>query len=207
MTADRWNTLPCGRDPQRLLDHAAERTSPPVGSHEATCPYCQATIGELGQLWNPVRSWAQAPTPLPPGLLPAILTRIRKLVQSPHHVAETTADGATTVTSWVLGLIAVIATQNTPGVTSITKPSLSRPHRVTRNRRQEIRYGADGVDISEVNAAAIGVSLGITAEGGRSLSLLADTIRQNIILAIRNETAIEVSEVDVTVDDIIPPSP
>jgi uncharacterized alkaline shock family protein YloU len=128
-------------------------------------------------------------------------------VQSPHHVAETTADGATTVTSWVLGLIAVIATQNTPGVTSITKPSLSRPHRVTRNRRQEIRYGADGVDISEVNAAAIGVSLGITAEGGRSLSLLADTIRQNIILAIRNETAIEVSEVDVTVDDIIPPSP
>jgi uncharacterized alkaline shock family protein YloU len=73
--------------------------------------------------------------------------------------------------------------------------------------RQEIRYGADGVDISEVNAAAIGVSLGITADSGRSLPLLADTIRQNIILAIRNETTIEVSEVDVTVDDIIPPAP
>ncbi len=205
MTAELWDTLPCGRSPERLLNLAAEHEPIPEGTHEATCPYCQTALGEFGELWHPVREWAQQPVDLPPHLLTSILRRVRRLVQSPHHIAVSTTRGATTVTSWVLGLIATGATQDTPGVANVTStPGGPQPR---SGRRRAIRYGADGVDITEVGAAAVAVTLGITGDPVPKLADLADLVRRNVITAVARDAGIETAEVDITIDDIsLPPT-
>lgn len=196
MSAERWTTLPCGHDPAPLITYVADHTAPPAGSHAATCPYCQAAISELGELWEPVTAWAQRDIRLPERFLATVVARIRRVVQSPHHVASTGTKGTTTVTSWVLGLIASAAIRDTPGVTAITGAGTS-----TR-RRNAIRYGADGVDIAEVGAADIAATLGITARARPDLPLLADTVRHNVIDAIANHTTIRTAEVDITIDNL-----
>jgi uncharacterized alkaline shock family protein YloU len=204
MTSTRWNTLPCGRHPEHLLQLVADSARIHPRAHEATCPYCQAALAELGELWHPVREWATEDVELPRALLAGIITRVRKLVQSPRHVAVTTTKGVTTVTSWVLGMIAAAATQDTPGITGITgiTSAVTLP-RSDHNRRRAVRYG---VDIAEVDAAAIGVTVGITAVPAPRLNDLADNVRRNIITGINNSTNIQVDHVDIRIDDIDLPS-
>jgi uncharacterized alkaline shock family protein YloU len=196
MSAERWTTLPCGINPERLLSYVAEHTRPDVGSHEAGCPYCQAAIVELTQLWDPVTRWASRDVPVPHRFAAAVTNRVRRLLQSPRHAAAATTHGNTSVTSWVLGLIASAATRDTPGVTKITgSPAESR-------RRPAIRYGADGVDITEIDASDIIVTVGIEVQPVKDLERLADTVRHNIIQAIREQTHINAAEVDISIDDI-----
>ena len=37
MTAPGWEALPCGADPELLVEYATEGAEPPAGSHEAEC--------------------------------------------------------------------------------------------------------------------------------------------------------------------------
>ena len=200
MTPTRWNTLPCGHSPEHLLELVANGAPIHRRAHEATCPYCQAALAELGELWHPVREWATQNVELPRAFLAGIITRVRKLVQSRRHIAVTTTKGVTTVTSWVLGMIAAAATQDTPGITGISS-AVTLPQ-TDHNRRRAVRFGADGVDITEVGAAAIAVTVGITAIPAPRLNDLADNVRRNIITAISNSTNIQVDQVDIRIHDI-----
>jgi uncharacterized alkaline shock family protein YloU len=196
MTTIMWDTLPCGTDPETLLAYAADRTAPPPGSHHATCPYCQAAISEFIQLWGPVRQWATSNIALPDRFVATIIHRVRRLVQSPRHAADITARGTTTVTSWVLGLIASDATHTTPGVTQTTTTPTGG------DRSGAVRYGADDVDIDEIGALDIAVTLSLTAQPVPNLIDLADTVRHNIITAISRQTHIHTAQVDITIDDL-----
>ena len=102
MTDPRWERLPCGRDKERLLEIVAESKPIEAGSHEATCPYCQAALAELNSLWAPVRQWSSRPTHVPTHLVQTVIARVRRMTQSPHHVVAATAKGVTSVTSWVI---------------------------------------------------------------------------------------------------------
>ena len=196
MTAERWHALPCGNHPEQLLVYAAERTDPPPGAHEATCPYCQAAMAELSELWRPVREWATADVHLPEHFAAIVMRRVRRLVQSPRHAAAVTAKGTTTVTSWVIAVVASAATQATPGIARITG---AQPD---PRRHRAYRSGADGIDISEIGATDIGVSLGVTAAPAPDLASVADTVRRNVIAAIADHTSIVTAEVDISVDDL-----
>lgn len=196
MTPPLGTTLPCGNDPSRLITYAADQTAPPTGAHEATCPYCKAAIAEFVELWLPVREWVRRDIPLPQRFVATVMARVRRLVQSPHHAASVSARGTTTVTSWVLGLIASAATTDTPGVTRITGTPTDT------HRRAAVRYGADGIDITEVDAVDIAVTLGITSEARPDLAGLADVVRHNVINAIHDHTTIQATEVDISIDDL-----
>lgn len=205
MTPHRWDRLPCGRRPQNLLDLAADNTPLAPHCHEATCPYCQGALQQLGDLWEPVRRWASQPAQLPRGFLSAVVARVRRLAQSPHHVAHMGPDGATTVTSWVLGLIAAHAAQSTPGVARITNTLV--PPRA--GRRHQIRYGADGVDIDEDGETAVAVTLTVATTTppdplDTNMHSVAERIRRNVIDAIPDATSIPVTKVDITIDDVDP---
>jgi uncharacterized alkaline shock family protein YloU len=197
MTPSRWTTLPCGADPARVVTYAADRVAPPTGSHESSCPYCQAAIEEFAELWQPVNDWARREIRVPDRFLATVMSRVRRLVQSPRHVADISARGTTTVTSWVLGLIASGAARDTAGVSSITgTPSDNR------QRRAAVRYGADGVDIDEVDERDVSVALGVTVQPSPDLVAIADTVRRNVISAINDHTTIRTTEVDITIDDL-----
>ena len=104
------------------------------------------------------------------------------------------------VTSWVLGLIAATATRDTPGVVAVTGTPTG-PH-----RRAEVRYGADGVDIDEIDAAAISVRTSISAGPVAGLPDLAATVRRNVMAAIGDHTQLRVDAVDIDIDDLdMPP--
>jgi uncharacterized alkaline shock family protein YloU len=205
MTETRWTTLPCGREPEQLLALAADEAPVAAFDHEATCPYCQQALQEFAELWRPVREWAHQDVETPLGLMATVISRVRKIAQSPRHVAAITARGTTTVTSWVLGLIAAAVTEATPGVSRITPAPPSSLRSVGRPRFS-VRYGADGVDITEVDEAAISLAIAMTAEAGSDLSDVADRVRHNVISAIGGATSIEVVSVDVTIGDISSPA-
>lgn len=204
MTETRWATLPCGRDPEQLLATAADDAPVASSDHEATCPYCQQALEEFAELWRPVREWAHQDVETPRGLMATVISRVRRIAQSPRHVAAITGRGATTVTSWVLGLIAAAVTEATPGVGRITPAPPSRLWTVG-NPRFSVRYGADGVDITEVDESAISVAIAMTADAGSDLTDVADRVRHNVISAIGAATNIEVVSVDITVGDIYGP--
>lgn len=193
--------LPCGRTRQRLLVMVADREAVPAGAHEATCPYCQATLEELELLWAPVREWRQQPVTVPQGLLQTVIARVRRMAQSPHHVVATGATGVTTVTSWVIALASSDAAQRTPGLSAVGRRG-GEPE--GGGRRAVVRRGADAVEVTEVGAAAVSLSLPVTAEAVPDLARLADDVRSNVIRQLEHMVNLEVSDVDVTVEDLGP---
>ena len=145
--AARWETLPCGTDPERLVGYAADGTRPPAGSHEARCGYCQAAMGEFAALWRPVRVWSTGEVSVPDRFVATVMARVRRIAQSPRHVISASARGATVVTSWVLGLIAATAIRDTPGVVASAAAPPPGPLRRRRGRhRRDRRSGRVGED-------------------------------------------------------------
>ena len=167
--------------------------------------YCLATLREFAELWLPVRQWSQREIIVPRRFVATVMARVRRIVESPRHAVSASGRGVTMVTSWVLGLIAATATEDTPGVSAITD------HRAGQSRRSVVRCGADGVDIDEVGEGAISVTVAITAGpvAARpvvSLADLAGTVRHNVIAAIADQTQLTVAAVDVNIDDLeVPP--
>jgi uncharacterized alkaline shock family protein YloU len=200
MTTAGWETLPCGADPEQLVEYAAEGAEAPAGSHEAGCAYCQTALREFAELWRPVRQWSERDMTVPRRFVITVMSRVRRIVESPRHSVSASGRGVTMVTSWALGLIAATATEDTPGVTAIT----GRPAGL--GRRAVVRCGADGVDIHEVDEGAISVTLAVTARPVASLADMAGTVRHNVIAAIVAHTQLSVAAVDVNIDELdVPP--
>jgi uncharacterized alkaline shock family protein YloU len=205
VTDGPWQALPCGADPELLVERAAEGAEAPAGSHEAGCVYCQAALREFAELWLLVRHWSKADVTVPRRFVATVISRARRIVESPRHAVRAPGRGLTTVTSWALGLIAATATEDTPGVSAMTGRLAGQ------SRRAASRCGADGVEIDEVDEGAISVALAVSAGplSSRpvvSLADLADTVRHNVITAIADHTDLTVASVDVNIDDIdVPP--
>jgi uncharacterized alkaline shock family protein YloU len=201
MTAARWEGLPCGTDPEQLVEYVAEGVEPPAGSHEAGCAYCRAALREFAELWLPVRQWSQRDIRVPRRFVATVMSRVRRIVESPRHGVSASGRGVTMVTSWALGLIAANAAERTPGVAEIS----GRP--VGLSRRAVVRGGADGVDIREVGEGEISVTLALAARPVPSLADLAGTVRRNVIAAIADHTQLKVVAVDIKIDQLEAPPP
>jgi uncharacterized alkaline shock family protein YloU len=200
VTTPRWEALPCGADPEQLVEYTAEGTGAPPGSHEAGCRYCQAALRELAELWVVVRRWSERDMSVPRRFVATVMSRVRRIVESPRYGVSASGRGATMVTTWALGLIAATATEETPGVSAITGRPAALGHRAA------VRGGADGVDVNEVDDGGISVTLAVTVWPVASLPDLADAVRRNVIAAIADHTQLSVAAVDVNIDDVdVPP--
>ena len=93
MTVPGWEALPCGADPELLVDYTTEGAEPPAGSHEAECGYCQAALRELAELWLPVRQWSERDVSVPRRFVATVMSRARRIVGSPRHVVSASARG------------------------------------------------------------------------------------------------------------------
>jgi uncharacterized alkaline shock family protein YloU len=201
MTDGQWGALPCGADPELLVEYAADGAGAPAGSHQAGCAYCQAALREFAELWLPVRQWTRREITVPRRFVAVVMSRVRRIVESPRHAVSASGRGLTMVTSWALGLIAANAAERTPGVAEIS----GRP--VGLSRRAVVRGGADGVDIREVGEGEISVTLALAARPVPSLADLAGTVRRNVIAAIADHTQLKVVAVDIKIDQLEAPPP
>ena len=199
MTDLQWERLPCGRDKERLLEIVADGRPVAAGSHEATCPYCQTALAELHSLWTPVREWSSRPTNVPPHLVRTVIARVRRMTQSPHHVVAATAKGVTSVTSWVIAQFGAEAAGRVRGVASVGP---RHPRGASRRHSSVLRQGADAIGVTEVGAEAVSLAFSLTVRPVTDVLSLAESVRSEVINELRRQADLEVSEVDIAVDDV-----
>jgi len=154
--------------------------APADPAHQGECPYCQAALGRIRELWSDVRALATFPVRAPRGLLDEVRARV-----SGPAGAVTLPDvtrGNTQVSEGVLAGVAREAAQAVPGVAfASVLAHAAGPGSVVLRVRLVTAYGP-------------------------SLPVLAAAVRERIVTHVRRITGVRVTEVDVSVDDLATPA-
>jgi len=89
-------TLPCGRDPLEIVDHARAGRG---DEHEQNCPHCQIAAAEASLAHRAAGELANAPVKAPATLLPAIMRTVWAELRSTDTVALPVPGGGVLVTT------------------------------------------------------------------------------------------------------------
>ena len=123
------------------------------------------------------------------------------LVADARSGALASTQGATTIADQVVAKIAGIATREVSGVHAVGGGAAraignlrERIPGATTNRAQGI-----SVEVGETQAA---VDIDLIAEYGISIADLASSVRRNVISSVERMTGLEVTEVNVAVNDV-----
>jgi uncharacterized alkaline shock family protein YloU len=115
--------------------------------------------------------------------------------------ALSSEQGTTTIADTVVSKIAGIATREVTGVHNLgggTARAVGMLRERIPGSRTNMSQGV-GVEVGETQAA---IDLAIVAEYGVSIADLAQGIRRNVIDAVERMTGLEVTEVNIAVNDI-----
>lgn len=116
--------------------------------------------------------------------------------------ALTTSQGRTIIADAVVAKIAGIATREIEGVYDVGGGT-ARVVGALRGRIPGARVDhSQGIAV-EVGEKQAAVDIGIVAEYGVALHELAAAIRRNVITAVERMTGLEVTEVNITVYDVV----
>ena len=124
-------------------------------------------------------------------------------VSSPARLADDTAQGKTTIAASVVQKIAGIAAREISGVYAMGG-GVSRAFGALRERIPGGGVGVTniaGVQV-EVGEKQAAIDLDIVVEYGASIVDLARAVRRNVITAVERMTGLEVTEVNIKVDDV-----
>lgn len=121
---------------------------------------------------------------------------------TPARLADDTSQGKTTIAAGVVQKIAGIAAREISGVYSMGG-GVSRAFGALRERIPggSTTSNTSGVQV-EVGEKQAAVDLDIVAEYGASIVELARAVRRNVITATESMTGLEVTEVNISVNDI-----
>lgn len=170
---------PCGTKLAPLIAQVADGAPAADPAHQAECPYCQAALSHIRELWSDVQALADLPIRAPRGLLDEVRARI-----SGPGDAVTLPDatnGRTQISEAVLAGIAREAAQAIPAVAfASVLAHAAGPGSVVLRVRLVTAYGP-------------------------SLHHLAGAVREQIVTHVRRMTGVRVTEVDVSIDDLATP--
>ncbi|MET7304731.1 Asp23/Gls24 family envelope stress response protein [Embleya sp. NPDC005575] len=176
--------LPCGRDPEAVLEHAAAGES---DEHERACPECQALLRDHSVLDQVTREWAELPVPVPDDLG----TRVMRLVRAELHTGRLLPlgepDEQLTLTETAAARTLRAAVDAEPGVQA----------RSCRIRPHENRAGA-------AVPGPVTVRLSVGVPYGEPIHALADRLRERVRRAASERLGLEVAKVDVDVVGLEP---
>jgi uncharacterized alkaline shock family protein YloU len=131
----------------------------------------------------------------------AVKTSGDKSVGASGSGALSSEHGRTTIADTVVSKIAGIATREVDGVHNLgggTARAVGMLRERIPGSRTNMAQGV-GVEVGETQAA---IDLAIVAEYGVSIADLAQGIRRNVIGAVERMTGLEVTEVNISVNDI-----
>jgi uncharacterized alkaline shock family protein YloU len=132
---------------------------------------------------------------------PSKTSDVRSARSGPQRGAELVSErGRTTIASTVVAKIAAMAAREVPGVYTLGA-GMSRALGVVRERLTGGSGIAQGVEV-EVGERQAAIDLDVIVEYGVSIPDLAAGIRRNVIDAVENMCGLEVTEVNITVDDL-----
>ncbi|MYW05990.1 Asp23/Gls24 family envelope stress response protein [Streptomyces sp. SID3343] len=174
--------LPCGREPETVLEHAGAGT---LDEHERSCPECQAVIRDHSVLDQVTREWAELPVPMPDDLG----TRVMRLVRAELHTGRLLPlgepDEELTLTETAAARALRAAVDAEPGVQA----------RSCRIRPHENRAGA-------AVPGPVVVRLSVGVPYGEPIHPLTDRLRARVRRAAAERLGLEVAKVDVDVVDL-----
>jgi len=170
---------PCGAELAPLIAQVAEGATADDPAHQAECPYCQAALSHIRELWSDVRALADLPVRAPRGLPGRVLARV-----SGPAGAVTLPDatrGHTRVSEGVLAGVAREAAQAMPAVAFAS------------------------VLAHAAGAGSVVLRVRLVTAYGPSLSVLAAAVREQIVTHVGRMTGVRVTEVHVSVEDLATP--
>ena len=176
---DPSERLPCGTKLEALIAQVAEGAPAADPAHQAECPYCQASLGRMRALWSDVRALADEPVRAPRGLLDQVIARVGG--SAGFVTLRGATRGHTQVSVAVLAGVARRIAQAMPAVAfaSVLAHAAGRGTVVLRVR--------------------------LVVAYGPSLPVLAAAVRKQIVADVRRLTGVQVTEVEVSVDDLAVP--
>jgi len=169
--------LGCGRDLVALAAQVFDGVSPVDGEHQRSCSHCQAALRRIRAVAHDVQGLAAEPVDVPPGLLRAVMARLRA---APALVTlDVRARGVTMVADDVIAQVAVRAALTVDGV------------------------GYASVLGSEPSTGAtVGLRVRLVVAYGPSVHAIADGVRAAITADVAALTGAALGSVDVTIDDL-----
>jgi uncharacterized alkaline shock family protein YloU len=198
-TARKAERLPCGAEVAELVEQVATGRGDQRSDHQVTCPHCSTLLPELDRLWAPMRELTREQVTPPPGLVAAVMRQVRRLVAAAWLGLRTGARGTTRVARWVVARIAGLAARQVPGVhqvlahvADIDTASQPAPAGHTRQPR----------DAADVGAGRTAIHLDLVTQYGESIPAIAQAVRHTVTKRIQDLTGLEVTEVNITIDDI-----
>ncbi|MCW2540133.1 MAG: hypothetical protein JWN95_1858 [Frankiales bacterium] len=193
--------LPCGADPDELLQQAADGRGDELNAHQAECVHCQAALRELTRIWDPVRAKAAEPVTVPAALRMAVADQVRKLVSDVWYTLQLTDGGAIRIAARVVANLARSAARTVPGV------------RVAFGRSSESRAAglAEKATLGHLHPhAAVGVlgrtavvDLALAVQYGDAVDDIAREVQRRVISELEDSVGLMSVTVNVTVDDIL----
>jgi hypothetical protein len=171
--------LPCGTELTTLITRVADGVPAADPAHQAECPYCQASLGRIGEAWSDVRALANEPVRAPRGLLDEVIAGLSG--PSGAVILRDATRGRTRVSEAVLAGVARQIAQAMPAVAfASVLAHAGGPGTVALRVRLVVAYGP-------------------------SLPVLAAAVREQIVTHVRRLTDVQVTEVELSIDDVVAP--
>jgi len=194
-------TLPCGAEVDVLLEQVADGRGADLDAHQRQCVHCQAAIGEFTTLWEPVTELAGNPVPAPPGLVAAVMSRIRVLVRDVWYTLQTNDLGSIRIAARIVATLARDSARMVPGV----RVALGRSTHGTLAALAERatfghRHPRAAVGVLGRTAA---VDLAVAVSYGDPVHQVAKDIQQHVIATLRDSIGLTTVTVNVIVDDVL----
>ena len=176
---DPSERLPCCTKLAALITQVAEGDPAADPAHQAECEYCQASLGRIRELWSDVQALADQPVRAPRGLLGGIIARV-----SGPAGAVTLRDA-------------------TRGYTRVSEAVLAGVARQIAQAMPAVAFGSVLAHTAGPGTVALRVRLVVAY--GPSLPVLAAAVREQIVTHVPRLTGVQVTEVEVSVDDLAAP--
>ncbi len=193
--------LPCGAAVSELFDQVAEGHDSEVSAHQAGCPHCRAFLAEIGELWAPMRQLAAEQVSAPPGMVAAVMLRVRELARELWYAVLPAERGTTRIAARVVGAIARRAAAGVPGVRVVLGRSTD-PAAVRTTRRATDRHAYPGAAVG-VAGGRVAIDLALAVAYGLPIPQVSARVQQTVISQVRAATGVADVEVNVTVDDVL----
>ena len=127
------------------------------------------------------------------------------LVEQAKSGQLATSQGATTIADQVVSKIAGLATKQVSGVYAIGGGTARAIGSLRERIPGATTNHSQGVSV-EVGATQAAVDIDLVAEYGVAIADLASSVRRNVISSVERMTGLEVTEVNIAVNDIHLPS-
>jgi uncharacterized alkaline shock family protein YloU len=194
-------SLPCGAGVNVLLEQAAQGRGADWDAHQQHCAHCQAALGELTALWEPVAKAAAAPVSAPPGLVAAVMSQVRRLVHDLWYTLDSSEIGAVRIAACAVAALARDSARMIPGV----RVALGRStHGEVAALAEKATFGHrhPHAAVGVLGRTAV-VDLAVAVSYGDPAHQVAREIQRHVTATLRDQAGLRDVTVNVTIDDVI----